>query len=174
LREQTAAEHRRAEGGEFQRLLFSGQLPQVIYVAWLAQLQLIHRALEVRLWRDWEAESWRELTAADRRRSVDQPPAELLGAHYVLEGSGNGNRMMARGLRAAYGLQGQAGTRSMDPYGDGQPDRWQAFKSALDEALPEMHWTRALEGARQCFLALARAGEEILPAVGTAQPITEP
>ncbi len=195
LREQTAEHHRRAEGADFQRLLFAGQLPLEQYVRWLEQLRAVHKALEARLWLNWDSPAWRELTAPDRRRSVqleqdllslgrtlpaepsavtqrflaqlaalpDDPPAALLGALYVLEGSSNGSRMMARGLRAAYKLPDVEGTRNLDPYGEAQPVRWKAFRAALDEALPESAWPAALDGARTCFEAITQLGEELLP-----------
>lgn len=194
LREETASHHRNAESSDFQRRLFSAGVPLAGYVRWLEQLLAIHRALEARLWQPWESVAWRELTAPDRRRSVqleadllaldaivlaepltatkdflrqiaDWPgdrPAELLGALYVLEGSSNGSRMMARGLRAAYGFEGSRGTSNLDPYGEAQAARWQAFRAALDEALPAEAWPAALAGATACFQAITRIGGELL------------
>lgn len=59
-------------------------------------------------------------------------PVALLGIHYVLEGSKNGSRFIARALRRAYGLAGSAGLRYFDPYGDEQPALWQDFKQAMN------------------------------------------
>jgi heme oxygenase len=61
-------------------------------------------------------------------------PVALLGSHYVLEGSKNGGRFIARAVRRAYGLS-DAGTRYFDPYGDQQPERWRAFRASMDAAV---------------------------------------
>ncbi|MFN8647084.1 MAG: biliverdin-producing heme oxygenase [Gemmatimonadales bacterium] len=61
-------------------------------------------------------------------------PEALLGAFYVTEGSTNGGRflvkMVARGLGLPEGSR--AGLQSLDPYGTAQPDRWAAYKRAMD------------------------------------------
>jgi heme oxygenase len=205
LRTETAGHHRRAEGADFQRLLFAGKIPLTGYQRWLEQLLLVHRGLEARLWRAWEPGAWRELTASDRRRSVQleadllalqtgvlsepasatetflkqiagwsgEPPAELLGALYVLEGSSNGARMMAPGIRAAYRFTGISGTQNLDPYGENQSVRWQAFRAALDEALPESAWPAALEGARVCFEAITKIGDELQREAQASSPVRE-
>ncbi len=59
----------------------------------------------------------------------------LLGLHYVREGANNGNHYVAKKLRGAWGTQGDEGLRSLDPYGNAQRPRWEAFKVTLD-ALP--------------------------------------
>lgn len=56
----------------------------------------------------------------------------LLGLHYVREGANNGNRYVAKKLRAAWGVSDVAGTRSLDPYGEAQRPRWDKFKTTLD------------------------------------------
>jgi heme oxygenase len=65
--------------------------------------------------------------------SASREPASLLGFFYVLEGSMNGNRFIVRALR-----QSPAAARCafayFDPYGDPQPQRWAAFKFALERA----------------------------------------
>lgn len=58
-------------------------------------------------------------------------PLRLLGYHYVLEGSNNGNRFIARRLLPALGLDGAAGGRYLDPYGPRQRELWQAFKESM-------------------------------------------
>ena len=61
-------------------------------------------------------------------------PEELLGAFYVTEGSTNGGRflvkMVARGLELPEGSR--AGLQSLDPYGTVQPERWAAYKQAMN------------------------------------------
>jgi len=63
------------------------------------------------------------------RRSA---PLALLGLHYVREGANNGNRYVAKKLRAAWGLNGGDGLRTLDPYGKNQRRLWEKFKAALD------------------------------------------
>lgn len=58
-------------------------------------------------------------------------PLGLLGLHYVLEGSNNGNRFIARAVGKAYGLTGP-GLRYLLPYGERQPQVWDAFKTNLE------------------------------------------
>ena len=66
-----------------------------------------------------------ERTAADR-------PIALLGMLYVLEGSTNGSKFIARALRKAYQLEQGPGVAYLDPHGELQQDRWQAFKRDMD------------------------------------------
>jgi heme oxygenase len=64
------------------------------------------------------------------RETAARHPVALLGYHYVLEGSNNGSRFIARAVRAAYRLD-QDGTRYLDPYGDKQSEYWQSFRQAM-------------------------------------------
>jgi len=59
-------------------------------------------------------------------------PLTLLGLHYVREGANNGNHYVAKKLRAAWGVEGDEGLRSMDPYGKNQRALWEKFKVTLD------------------------------------------
>lgn len=68
----------------------------------------------------------------DIRQAAEAFPRKLLGYHYVLEGSTNGGKYVARAVRGAYGLSGSAGTTYLDPYGARQQERWQAFKQDMD------------------------------------------
>ncbi len=65
-------------------------------------------------------------------RAEREEPLALLGLHYVLEGSNNGNRFIARPLMKAYGLTPPGGLRYMLPYGEKQPELWAKFKVDLD------------------------------------------
>lgn len=56
----------------------------------------------------------------------------LLGLHYVREGANNGNHYVAKKLRAAWGVEGDDGLRSLDPYGKNQRALWEKFKTTLD------------------------------------------
>lgn len=191
LRAATAEAHRAAEGSEFQRDLLTGKAGLAAFRDWVGQLLHLQLALERRLWRENLDPAWKELCAGDRRRSRQleadlrdlgngpvppcdairnlaaqvaadaEPPAFALGVLYVLEGSANGGRMIARPLRQGLGLEGECGTRHLDPYGPALGERWRAFRQALDEALPEPRWARAVEGAQAAFQALGRAGADV-------------
>lgn len=153
--------HDKAESGGFTRLLFKGKRPIEDYAAFLEQMLAIHAPLEDALTRadhpaldaivdpsqyktphlradleflghnpDAAAPLPETAAFADTFRSAD--PLVLLGTHYVLEGSMNGNHFMARAIRKAYAFEGPEGTRYLDPYADDQPVRWSHFKRALD------------------------------------------
>jgi heme oxygenase len=64
------------------------------------------------------------------RAAVEQPLA-LLGYHYVLEGSKNGNRFIARQLVPALGLAPSRAVRYLDPFAEAQPAKWAAFKTDM-------------------------------------------
>ena len=82
-------------------------------------------------------------------------PLALLGLHYVREGANNGNRFVAKKVREAMGFQSDAGTRYLDPYGEDQPRRWQAFKQTLDEQeFTAEERDRLVEAARSMFKAV--------------------
>ncbi|HQR17877.1 MAG TPA: biliverdin-producing heme oxygenase [Gemmatimonadales bacterium] len=95
--------------------------------------------------------------AADR-------PLSLLGILYVLEGSTNGSKFIARRVRPAYELPATGeGSAYLDPYGDLQPVRWQEWKAAVDalglspEAVEPM-----AAAARRTFDAMHDLGGELL------------
>lgn len=93
-------------------------------------------------------------------------PVSLLGMHYVLEGSKNGGRFIAVNVRRAYALEGPAGTRYLDPYGEAPSARWQAFKASMDAQVftSEEHRSMA-DAARGMFDAIAAISDDVLDAV---------
>lgn len=74
-------------------------------------------------------------------------PVSLLGHHYVLEGSKNGNRFIAMALRRGLGLMPGIGDSYLDPYGEQQRTRWQAFREAMGGQLYTEHETVAIVAA---------------------------
>lgn len=153
--------HKQAETAGFTRQLFGGDRPIEDYGAFLEQMLVIHGALEeaiagashpalgtivdasqdktphlradlVHLGRDPDAVTPLPETQAFAASIRQADPLTLLGIHYVLEGSMNGNRFMAPGIRKAYAFEGEDGTRYLDPYGDEQRARWAEFKQKLD------------------------------------------
>jgi len=97
-------------------------------------------------------------------------PVALLGILYVLEGSKNGGRYLARAVRRAYGFDGQ-GTEYLDPYGELQAERWQQFKADMD-ALPltEVEKDDIVAAAASAFRSIMQLHQELDgdPGPGTA------
>jgi len=88
-------------------------------------------------------------------------PIALLGMHYVLEGSNNGNHFIAKNIRKAYDLDG-VGARFLDPYGEAQRPRWAEYKQALGAvALTEAEADAVLAAAQDMFRAIGRISEEL-------------
>ena len=102
------------------------------------------------------------------------PPLGLLGMHYVLEGSNNGNRFIARAVAQAYGVTpGAPGLRYLDPYGDRQRELWGAFKTATDGAgFSEDESDQMLEGARTMYTVLIASFDELGERFGISEPVT--
>ena len=88
-------------------------------------------------------------------------PAALLGVLYVLEGSTNGSRHIARALRSAYGLNDVEGLRFMDPHGEKQPQRWVEFKVALDAEVTPDEVPALVAAAQATFDAVTAVGAEL-------------
>jgi heme oxygenase len=102
----------------------------------------------------------RRLVAATERREREEP-LSLLGQLYVLEGSTNGAKVLARVLSRAWRTDG-AGLSSLDPYGDAQSERWSAFKQGMDAlGLDEQAQAGLVEAARETFLAIADISDQV-------------
>jgi len=96
------------------------------------------------------------LAAAERTA-----PTALLGSLYVLEGSTNGGRFLARVLRKAWQLDGR-GLDALDPYGDEQPVRWAEFKRDMDALqLPSGDAEGVVGAAIATFTAIAEISDRI-------------
>jgi heme oxygenase len=107
----------------------------------------------------------RSLMARMDQLATDHPLA-LLGILYVLEGSTNGSKFIARRARPTYELPATGeGAAYLDPYGNLQPARWQDFKAAMDaldlSAAEVAHLTLA---AQETFDAIRELGAELLEA----------
>jgi heme oxygenase len=89
-------------------------------------------------------------------------PLRLLGYQYVLEGSTNGNRILARRLLPVLGLDAGTAGRYLDPYGERQREVWAQFKAdmgavALDAAESDL----LVEAARELFAAITELSAEL-------------
>lgn len=100
------------------------------------------------------------LTAALVELEIREPAA-LLGSLYVLEGSTNGGRFLARVLRQAWGLDGR-GLRSLDPYGERQRERWADFKRDMDAlTLDTRERNAVVDAARSMFEGIAEISDQV-------------
>ncbi len=82
-------------------------------------------------------------------------PLALLGMHYVLEGSNNGSKFIAKAVKHGYGLHDGRGMTYLDPYGDDQRENWATFKrdmSAIE--LTDQEIDHMVESAKALFAAL--------------------
>lgn len=205
LREETAGLHDRAEKHPFQRALVQGRVARGAYAAYLRQMLHVHQALEGELeasrgvWPISEVvtrEQFREggiledlaalgedggevldgaRTLAGEIRARRGEALHLLGMQYVLEGSTNGGRYIARAIARAYGLTpGEAGLRYLDPYGERQQKAWGAFKGAMSGLdLDEASRVAILGGARAMFEGVTLVLESLGEAWLEETPIVE-
>ncbi|MGB6001452.1 MAG: biliverdin-producing heme oxygenase [Thermoanaerobaculia bacterium] len=91
-----------------------------------------------------------------------EQPLALLGFHYVLEGSNNGNRFIAKRLREVYELEPGAGDRYLDPYGERQREVWKRFKEDLGSAeLSAGEQDLLVASAREMFQAIYDISNEL-------------
>jgi heme oxygenase len=95
---------------------------------------------------------------------LDEDPLALLGPLYVLEGSTNGGRFLARVLERSLRLDGGTGLSYMDPYGDRQPEMWSSFKQLADAVpLTPAQVDAVTESAGRTFTAIAEISDAIVP-----------
>ena len=96
------------------------------------------------------------LTASD--------PMALLGPLYVLEGSTNGGKFLARVLERSLRIEDRAGLAYMDPYGDRQPEMWAEFKRLADQVELTLDQRNAVtKAASDTFRAIAAISDTVLP-----------
>jgi heme oxygenase len=89
-------------------------------------------------------------------------PAGLLGMHYVVEGSNNGNRHIARNLIRAYELPPGKGIAFLDPYGEEQRPKWQQYKDALGKLPISLQESDVmLASAQEMFRGIGRISSEL-------------
>lgn len=88
-------------------------------------------------------------------------PSALLGALYVLEGSTNGGKFLARVLQKTWGLDG-GGLSYLDPYGDGQSEQWAKFKTEMDDIeFGSADREAIIEMAKKTFEAISAVSDEV-------------
>jgi heme oxygenase len=99
---------------------------------------------------------------SDFDRWATESPVALLGALYVLEGSMNGNKFIARVLMREWSLEPGAGLRYLNPYGGDQPARWAAFRASVDtqELTPEQE-AQIISAAQRTFDAIGAISDAV-------------
>lgn len=89
-------------------------------------------------------------------------PLLLLGLHYVLEGSNNGSRYIARHVAKAYDLAPGPGLQYLDPYGDRQREYWLAFKEDMGAvSFTAVETARLVAAAKQMYQTVAELADDL-------------
>lgn len=92
-----------------------------------------------------------------------EQPMALLGMHYVLEGSTNGGRFIAKAIRQTYAFESDAGTRYYDPYGENQKTLWAVYKEEFDAmTVSEVERDAMVAAARDMFRAISEIGDDLV------------
>lgn len=108
-----------------------------------------------------------EAYAAACDKALANNPTWLLGGRYVLEGSKNGGRFLARALAGRLTAEHQAATTYLNPHGEEQPALWGAWKQNLDAIeFSEAERTMILEGARAMYDAVIEIDTQLDPQLG--------
>ena len=90
-------------------------------------------------------------------------PAALLGYLYVLEGSTNGAKFLAKALRKGLDLPVEAGASYFDRYGEQQRERWNGFKQAMNEVdFTTEERDKPVSTATETFQTFGKIGDELL------------
>lgn len=95
-------------------------------------------------------------------RTAEQDPFALLGYNYVLEGSMNGNRFIARALTAT---TGGSALSYLDPYGEEQRPVWMAYRERMNAAGFDAERTRGMiTAAQDMFTFVAEMSDDVMEA----------
>ncbi|MBS1995806.1 MAG: biliverdin-producing heme oxygenase [Cyanobacteria bacterium SZAS LIN-2] len=89
-------------------------------------------------------------------------PLGLLGHLYVLEGSTNGAKFMAKNIIAGMGLPQDQGATYFDRYGDKQRERWTAFKERMNgNNFNQAQIDEIVAAGKEMFIAFFEIGDEL-------------
>ncbi|MBX3389393.1 MAG: biliverdin-producing heme oxygenase [Phycisphaeraceae bacterium] len=192
LKTKTQPAHTAAERHDFQGRVLRGQLGTAGFVAQLGQYYLVHTALTSALenaksdarvaqllrpyhtypdrfeadLRHFGVDPSSVTPVAATRRMIDEiasaDPLSLLGFAYVAEGSTNGGKFIGQALRRALELSGGEGLSSLDPHGEAQRERWQQFRSGLDQLqMDDAGRARLIAGAEHYFQFIIKLFNEL-------------
>ncbi len=91
-----------------------------------------------------------------------EQPLSLLGHLYVLEGSTNGAKFMAKSIIKGMDLPVDQGASYFDRYGDQQRPRWTAFKTRMNEQdFDQEQIAQIVEAGKEMFIAFFEIGDEL-------------
>lgn len=103
---------------------------------------------------------------SEMQQAIDLDPAGLLGFLYVLEGSTNGSKFIAKSVQRSLKLGGGRGTAYLNPHGDKQTERWAAFKSDMaGSPWDELGMMTLLAAAKAMFEGIIRVSDGLLDSV---------
>ena len=89
-------------------------------------------------------------------------PLSLLGLLYVLEGSTNGAKFMAKTLRKGLNLPEDRGAKYFDRYGDLQRERWTNFKATMNaQGFEQSEIDALVVEAKRMFQTFFEIGSEL-------------
>lgn len=101
----------------------------------------------------------------DMAAASDANPLSLLGFNYVVEGSKNGGRYIARSVRRALAIEPGRGDLYLDPHGETQPALWAQYRREMDAiTFAETDVEAMIAAAKRMFQAAARIGDDVLAA----------
>lgn len=87
---------------------------------------------------------------------------DLVGIWYVLEGSANGGRFIAKALSRGLDIAGPEGLTSFDPHGERQREYWQAWRAGLDaQTFGDAEREAIIAGASATFDAVYELMEDM-------------
>ncbi len=192
MKEGCADLHEQAEHATIPARMVSGQMSKDEFVAMLQQGVLWNRALDVAILEIRPSSPYLEALVDDAQlqgpyydadlkffgskaateptpgvaalcQDIEKADAlTLLGLHYVREGANNGNRYVAKKLRAAWEAEGSDGFRSLDPYGENQRPRWETFKTTLDaQPFTEEEKAKLVEAGRLMFTRIMAIHDDL-------------
>ncbi len=88
---------------------------------------------------------------------MEKDPDAAMGMVYVLEGSLNGAKIIKKKLQELFHIEGEAGLRHQDPYGDQMRPRWMEFVMTVNShPLSDESQDSMVEAAGDAFRAMGR------------------
>jgi heme oxygenase len=162
LKDSTRDAHSRAERHPIQGALARGTVSLPLYTSWLSQMFHLWSAIDAgvesaarrdprvrSMHRPHHPHAHRIADDLDFLRSPITPPlpatreamsrveqssadASIIGVWYVLEGSANGGRFLAKSVARALNIAGARGLSGLDPHGERMRDFWMDWRASLD------------------------------------------
>lgn len=94
----------------------------------------------------------------------------IVGVWYVLEGSANGGRYIAKAISRSMNIPGPEGLASLDPHGEAQRERWERWRADLDgQGWSEGERAEIIEAANATFDGIYELLEDLDRSTGNAR-----